>query len=216
MHCAHASALVRGGGSRDAERFRLQRSLLYEYPQLCAHAPPMCMRICIDLLGRSGSLDLPPTAQTARERGQRNPTPQRAAPPTPLGAAQMSGIGNVTTSNPQATKSKPKMRSTIQAFLKRYTSGHGDDSLSGSAYEGQNAADILAKQSDMLQQLQHVLIEERWQHRQHSLAMENELQSLHDIIRKHEESDVGVSPSAPHFPRCIRTGGAVTRTTPAP
>mmetsp|Transcript_75096 Transcript_75096/g.181508 ORF Transcript_75096/g.181508 Transcript_75096/m.181508 type:complete len:372 (+) Transcript_75096:62-1177(+) len=93
--------------------------------------------------------------------------------------------------NSPAKQTKPKRRSTIQAFLRRQGSKGGDDSLSGTAYEGQNAADILAKQSDMLEQIQHIMIEERWQHEQHSRVLENELQSLHDIIKQHEESESG-------------------------
>ena len=102
--------------------------------------------------------------------------------------------------NPPAKQTKPKRRSTIQAFLRRQGSKGGDDSLSGTAYEGQNAADILAKQSDMLEQIQHIMIEERWQHEQHSRVLENELQSLHDIIKQHEESESGVSPTPPPTP----------------
>ena len=100
---------------------------------------------------------------------------------------------------PPARRAKPRRRSSIQAFLMRAKGEKGGD-LSGTAYEGLDAADILAKQSDMLEQIQHIMIEERWQHEQHTRVLENELQSLHDIIRQHEESEVGVRPP-PHPPR---------------
>ena len=122
----------------------------------------------------------------------------------------MANVGELrveTANNPPARQAKPKRRSTIQAFLSRQGSKGGDHSLSGTAYEGQNAADILAKQSDMLEQIQHIMIEERWQHEQHSRVLENELQSLHDIIRKHEESEVGVRPPPPiHLPSLAHSG----------
>ena len=116
------------------------------------------------------------------------------------GMANVGELRMETANNPPARQAKPKRRSTIQAFLSRQGSKGGDHSLSGTAYEGQNAADILAKQSDMLEQIQHIMIEERWQHEQHTRVLENELQSLHELIRQHEESDVGVRPP-PHAPR---------------
>jgi len=110
------------------------------------------------------------------------------------------GLGRVEVAQkPPARRAKPRRRSSIQAFLMRAKGEKGGD-LSGTAYEGLDAADILAKQSDMLEQIQHIMIEERWQHEQHTRVLENELQSLHDIIRQHEESEVGVRPP-PHPPR---------------
>lgn len=100
---------------------------------------------------------------------------------------------------PPARRGKPRRRSSIQSFLMRAKRGKGGD-LSGTAYEGLDAADILSKQSDMLEQIQHIMIEERWQHEQHTRVLENELQSLHDIIRQHEGSEAGVRPP-PHAPR---------------
>ena len=131
------------------------------------------------------------------------------------GMANVGELRMETANNPPARQAKPKRRSTIQAFLSRQGSKGGDHSLSGTAYEGQNAADILAKQSDMLEQIQHIMIEERWQHEQHSRVLENELQSLHDIIRKHEESEVGVRPPPP-FPSSLRLRFHLPHWTPSP
>ena len=114
--------------------------------------------------------------------------------------SDVGGLGRVEVAQkPPARRAKPRRRSSIQAFLMRAKGEKGGD-LSGTAYEGLDAADILAKQSDMLEQIQHIMIEERWQHEQHTRVLENELQSLHDIIRQHEESEVGVRPP-PHPPR---------------
>ena len=71
---------------------------------------------------------------------------------------------------PPARRAKLRRRSSIQTFLAKVSTflmrakGEKRGNLSGTAYEGLDAADILAKQSDMLEQIQHIMIEERWQH----------------------------------------------------
>lgn len=115
----------------------------------------------------------------------------------------MSDVGDLgrveAAQQPPVRRAKPRRRNRIKTFLMRAKAEKGGD-LSGTAYDGLDAADILAKQSDMLEQIQHIMIEERWQHEQHTRVLENELQSLHELIRQHEESDVGVRPP-PHAPR---------------
>lgn len=115
----------------------------------------------------------------------------------------MSDVGDLgrveAAQKPPARRAKPRRRNRFKTFLMRAKDAKGGD-LSGTAYEGLDAADILARQSDMLEQIQHIMIEERWQHEQHTRVLENELQSLHELIRQHEESDVGVRPP-PHAPR---------------
>ena len=102
-----------------------------------------------------------------------------------------------------AEASRPgKRRSTMRTWLENTgLATKKTVSIEHGKWQDFNPADLLAKQSDMLEQMQHIMIEERWQHEQHTRVLETNLENLHKIIESYEKGELSprsaVAVSAP-------------------
>lgn len=79
-----------------------------------------------------------------------------------------------------AGKNPPKRRTT--SLLQWFRSSNDD----GEA----KPVEMLAKQSDMIEQLQQVLYEERWQHEQSIRILETSVEEQQQLLIKYEEEKV--------------------------
>lgn len=80
----------------------------------------------------------------------------------------------------ETTVAQTKKRKSTWPWSKR-------GSTAGPRWQDADPADLLAKQTDMIDALQKVILEERWQHEQHCRVLETSLEQMHTIIKQYEQ-----------------------------